>query len=549
MQASQSMTKPSGARDAESSEAGQAAISIVLILGLVLMGVFGFAIDFTNVWFHRQAATAAADAACQAGAMDMLGISGGMSLPNTGFTPGTASNCVSNAGATMCSYAAANGYSGTGLNAGAASSSVSWTFPSSVSGVTPGAGSYPFMKVSIVENVKTYFVGLLNKTKYQQVGASSTCGIVQVKAAAPMVVLDPSSAGAFTYSGGGAVDIVGGPQRGLQINSSSASAVTWSASGMIDLSKGGPNQTGSDVAVTGSSQIPGSGTCNTVSGFCGGTTGSWKSNTLPIGDPYGAVAAPTKPPDAPAVQYVHYGDDGCPDHSKNYINGDPNVGCAEYSPGYYQSGITPKSYFTSIFKPGIYYMNGSLNVGGSATIRMAKPAGSLPTDGVMFYFLKGSLNISGGSGSTDPSIVDNVSSRDLTCDNSTPISGLNMPASIPGNVLVAQCAKNGTYWDSYGDTADARGTPGSRGILVYQAHSNTTTFAFSGSGSLAYSGALYLHSTGYQTTLDISGGASTGTFILGEIIADKVSLTGSGVVKLALNPQATVNESKVAILQ
>ena len=167
----------------------------------------------------------------------------------------------------------------------------------------------------------------------------------------------------------------------------------------------------------------------------------------------------------------------------------------------------------------------------------------------MFYFLTGSLNISGGSGSPDPTDIDNVPSTDLTCDGSVPISGLNMPSSIPGNVLIAQCAKNGTYWDSYGDTTDARGTPGSRGILVYQAHSNTTTFAFSGSGSLAYSGALYLHSTGYQTTLNISGGASTGTFILGEIIADKVSLTGSGVVKLALNPQATMSQSKVAILQ
>lgn len=543
------MTKLSGARVAESPEAGQAAISLVLILGLVLIGVFGFAIDFTNMWFHRQAATAAADAACQAGAMDMLGVAGGMSLPNTGFTPGTASDCVSNAGATMCSYAAANGYNGTGLKTGAASNSVSWTFPPSVSGVIPGTGTYPFMRVSIVENVKTYFVGLMKGSKYQKVGASSTCGIVQVKAAAPMVVLHPTASGAFTYSGGGAVDIVGGPQRGLQINSSSASAVSWSASGMIDLSKGGPNQTGSDAAVTGGpSQNPGSGTCNTVSGFCGGTTGSWKSNTLPIADPYGGVPAPTKPANAPAVTYVNYGVDGCPDHRMTWLNG-ANHSCAEYSPGYYPSGLTPIGYITSIFKPGIYYMNGSLNVSGSATIRMAKPAGYQKTDGVMFYFSAGSLNISGGSGSPDPTDIDNVPSSDLTCDGSTPAAALNMPSTIPGNVLIAQCSRDGTYWDDNGDTTDVRGTPGSRGLLVYQAHNNTTQFQFSGSGSLAYSGALYLHSTTYQTTLNISGGASTGTFILGEIIADKVNLSGSGVVKLALNPQATTNESKVAILQ
>jgi hypothetical protein len=45
----------------------------------------------------------------------------------------------------------------------------------------------------------------------------------------------------------------------------------------------------------------------------------------------------------------------------------------------------------------------------------------------------------------------------------------------------------------------------------------------------------------------LSGGASSGAFILGEIISDQVNLSGSGVIKLALNPVATTNMSKVAI--
>lgn len=61
------MQGPVGSSSIESGESGQAAISLVLILGLFLLGVLGFAVDFTNMWFHRQAATAAADAACQAG--------------------------------------------------------------------------------------------------------------------------------------------------------------------------------------------------------------------------------------------------------------------------------------------------------------------------------------------------------------------------------------------------------------------------------------------------------------------------------------------------
>ena len=99
-------------------EDGQAAISLVVILGLFAMGVLGFGVDLSNVWFHKQAARAAADAACQAGAIDMLA-GASSSGPQMGFTAGTASNCVSTPAATMCSYANANGYNGSGLTAGA----------------------------------------------------------------------------------------------------------------------------------------------------------------------------------------------------------------------------------------------------------------------------------------------------------------------------------------------------------------------------------------------------------------------------------------------
>ena len=48
--------------------------------------------------------------------------------------------------------------------------------------------------------------------------------------------------------------IVGGPQRGLQVNSSSPTAINWIASGSINLSGGGPLNTGSDVAIVGDFQ-------------------------------------------------------------------------------------------------------------------------------------------------------------------------------------------------------------------------------------------------------------------------------------------------------
>jgi hypothetical protein len=61
-------------------DAGQSVIAVALILFFFLLGMLGFAVDLTNVWFHRQAAVAAADAACQAGAIDMLAQAGGYTL-------------------------------------------------------------------------------------------------------------------------------------------------------------------------------------------------------------------------------------------------------------------------------------------------------------------------------------------------------------------------------------------------------------------------------------------------------------------------------------
>jgi hypothetical protein len=64
-----------------------------------------------------------------------------------------------------------------------------------------------------------------------------------------------------------------------------------------------------------------------------------------------------------------------------------------------------------------------------------------------------------------------------------------------------------------------------------------------------FSGALYFHSTSYGDVLNISGGASTGTYVLGEIVVDEVNLSGSGAIKLALNPQASTEMTKVSVLQ
>lgn len=537
---------------ADGGESGQIMVSLLLMLAIFLLAMVGFAVDLTNLWFHRQAAQTAADSACQAGALDMAGLAAGITLPKMGFTPGTPANCTSGA-STICFYANANGYNGAGLSSNSASNSVTWSYPASVPGVVTPPGSitsYPFLKVVVTENVKTHFLYTIHGTAYQEVSASCTCGTTQIEEAAPMIVLSPNASGAFTDAGGAQFNIVGGPNRGLQVNSTSTTAIDLVPSGAINTSKGGPNGTGSDVAVTGGPASPPYTGAFTVS-----RTGHWSSGALPITDPYKGVATPASVKLIFPLSTVNglsvtkanggiAGPDGCPD---------PNTNCIEFSPGYYPNGITTGNYQTYIFLPGIYYMGSSLTAGHSATLRMATPCSpscssisfttSQQTDGLMFYFLSGSINISGCSGCANSDLP--VPSTALTCDGSAPNSALGMPNTLNTNVLVAQCTQDGTYWDAGGDTADSRGTPGSRGLLVYQDKSDTMQATFGGSGTLSFSGALYFPAA----TLDLSGGTSTGTFILGQIVANEVNLTGSGAINMALNPAPSTQLLKVGMLQ
>ncbi|MES2220533.1 MAG: pilus assembly protein TadG-related protein [Acidobacteriota bacterium] len=533
-----------------SAESGQVMVSLLLMLAIFLLAMVGFAVDLTNLWFHRQAAQTAADAACQAGAMDMAALAAGLALPKMGFTPGTAADCTAGTG-TICFYARVNGYNGSGIVANAPSNSVTWSFPTSVANVTTPPGtitSNPFLKVVVTENVKTYFLYTLHGTSYQKVAAFCTCGTTQAAEPAPIIVLDPIATKAFSESGGN-FNIVGGPQRSLQVNSSDPNAIYVNSQGIIDTHLGGPNLTGADVGVLGG---PVSQSSSSTGPFYGGTTGHWASGALPIIDPYKAVAAPSSVKLMAPVSGTNgrsvakangtvAGADGCPD---------PN-GCTEYSPGYYPSGISVSG--TSIFLPGIYYMNGSLNAAGGTTLRMATPCSPTcsplstttgkQTDGLMFYFFSGSVGITGNSGVANSDLSVPVTS--LTCDGSAPISSLGMPSTLSGNILVGQCAANGTYWDSGGDTSDSRGSPGSRGLLFFQDRNNTTPAALSGSGTLSFSGALYFPSV----TLNIKGGSGTGTFILGQMVADQINVTGGGAINMALSSTPTTQMVKVGMLQ
>src|SRR5215469_16053597 len=168
-------------------EAGQTAVFLVLVLGLFLLGSLALAFDLSNMWFHRQMLQSAADAACTAGAMDLLIDAQGNGTGHQGFTLGTPYSCSPSSTDSVCSYAAKNGYVSGG---GSPGNLVSVSFPTTVSGVNPpppAMAATPFIQVSITDNVQTFFWGLLSGRTSSAVVGHATCGVLQAAAPIPIV--------------------------------------------------------------------------------------------------------------------------------------------------------------------------------------------------------------------------------------------------------------------------------------------------------------------------------------------------------------------------
>jgi Flp pilus assembly protein TadG len=572
-------------------ESGQTLAMVVLVLGIFLMGAVAFSVDYSNVYFHRQNAQNAADAACTAGVMDLLANSQGNTLGNfPANSPPNSFQCSSNTTAAPCKYATLNGYSTPGLSAGTPSNDVRISFPSSVPGVTPPPSSlaaYPFLQVDVTDRVPTWFAGLVSGGRTVDVGARAICALQQAHAPVPIIVLNPSCTQAFDVSGSASVTIVGGPSRSIQVNSnnqSCAAATTASGSGCagsgtIDLTYGGPTFNGGSFGVFGApATAPG--------GFSGGSTGSWSPGATPISDPYALVSAPAKPlTAAPAPVPVPYGVDGCPDHTKK---------CQEYSPGLYTTPIVVQNE-TAIFLPGVYYITGTNNDNcGSPSSCNTKPTGQcrygLDVDsngvvrpandpiagyssGAMFYLSGasgagsyGSVFFGSNAGNYGGRNVDAFTTSNFTCPGgSTPPSQLNLPSSIDGNVLLGQCTAGGA-WVGATNNGQTETTGAIRGLIFFQDRANADVkgqASMQGGGGLVIGGNMYFHNcdstgtgtgcsnppTGYNAFLQLQGTPGAGTYVLGNITADSFVLSGNGGVAMALNPNAVYNVLKASLIQ
>jgi hypothetical protein len=372
---------------------GQVTIFVVLAMALFLLGFVGFAVDMTNLWFHRQMAQGAADAACQAGIMDVLLTAQGSTPPSAGFTPGTAFDCAVSPAAVPCRYATTNGYSGTGLVPDTPSNQVAVSFPGSVPGVNPPPASQapvPFLRTDVVERVGLTFASMITGKRTADVHAFAECGLIQSKAPIPIIVLNPLCPHSFQMSGNPCVQIIGGPDKSVQVNSKNESAActtnsagcpigvlgaTCSGGGgnlAIDLSLGGPSFDGSRFGVWGGPET-------FASGFNPGANGKWESPGFPMPDPYSTLPPPAPPANAAAPDLTPdpwylanigpYTPTPSPKDPRaargpHLAWGCPDVaGCDRYSPGRYAAAIDIKDR-TAIFDPGVYYITGDVSAGG-----------------------------------------------------------------------------------------------------------------------------------------------------------------------------------------
>jgi hypothetical protein len=264
---------------------------------------------------------AAADAACQAGAADLfLQYSNPSASTTYGIDfswIGSTFSCDTAPNSPPCQYASKNGYAG---------NKVSVSFPTTVEGAPSLSGfgtiAHPYIQVTITQPVQQTFAKLITRLNNVNTGATAICGLNPVAVPVPLVVLHQTSASSLSTQGNPTIQILGGPNRSIQVDSSSTTAVNVGGSSSIDLHQAGPLGTGADFGVFGTEAKP--------TGVNVGS-GQWVSPGGPFGDPWITVAQPsTAPTTAGQAIPQPFNYHGCPD---------PN-GCVEFSAGNYASCST-----------------------------------------------------------------------------------------------------------------------------------------------------------------------------------------------------------------
>jgi hypothetical protein len=331
---------------------GQAVILVVVAMRILLIGALGLAIDGGQMYAHRQMAQAAADAAAQAGIMNILdGTNATSAHPfGTGTPPIASSVCTIADGRTPCVYARDNGFGGT------SSDTVTLSFPATVSGVTLSSGSVPAFAVTVQRTLKTGLIRFIGAGATSTITAKATAGLVGTVSPNCVYALDPSAQNAFQATNGATVALNG---CAIAVNSTNSDALTVN---------GGSTVSASAITIAGGDSISNGGS----------TTPAPTTGAASAADPLASLPSPTV--------------GAC-----NYTNYSPGYGTWALTPGTYCGGINISNGATATFAAGTYIINGgSLTLVGGTT-----DTGS----GVMFYLTGtnasyGSVNISNGANVT-----------------------------------------------------------------------------------------------------------------------------------------------------
>ena len=524
-------------RRSSNAERGQVAVLVVLVLAVFLLAFFGFAVDYANILAQRRKLQTAADAVCQAAAMDLLLYAEQASTAKMNFTPivNGSVDCGSQSSAAPCIIARMNGFDGRMSN------SVVLNFPPQINGQNgPSGVEVPFVAVTITADVRAYFSQMATSNATVRIRASASCGLTAPASPAPITVLHPTASAALSVGGSSGIAIIGGSQRGIQVNSNNPTAVTVSN---VDLSQAGPSNSGGDFATWG-------GPASQPGGINLGSSGVYVYPAPPVSDPFTNMPVPDVPANLGTKTSVPFKQDGCPDIG----------GCIEFTPGYYSTGISVKNN-VAIFVPGLYYVEGGLDFGSNGTVRVSTATGD-GSGGVVFY-LKGSQSVSvdanfGKKSTTCPYSVDGSicpggsASRAMQCPGGSPPPP-QVPSIINGNVLLGPCT--GPYADPSGKI---------RGMVFFQDRSAAVSASWGGGGQFLLAGYMYFHQCradgtgkncstpgggGYGTTFGMGGNACSGSYAVGALITDVINLQGTPCLNMVLSPDKSFPRLSVALMK
>lgn len=556
---------------------GQAVLLVVVVMGIFLIGALGLAIDVSQLFGQQQMAQVAADAAAQAA---MLSIFQGVNTVDTNpaafsGAPGTSFTCDStHLPTTPCKYAQMNGF-GSGDTI-----TVSFSPCALTGGIcgTVAAGQANQVTVVINRSVSNSLIRMVGGSAFTKIGATAIAACLAVDAPVPILILHPNKSGALAPQGGGGgmteIHIKGGPSRSIQVNSSCTSTSdtptckkgtdAYVSLNIVDLSLAGPDHDGADFGVFGGPTIqPPAGNLN-----LGTKPGKYQQPSSPMKDPLLGIAAPTAAEIAslPIRTAPFTGVSGSFDTAGGRAP-ECSTGCDMYLPGVYQNGILigsngAKATSTAIFQPGVYVVqNGS---GGSGF--------SVPD--------KRNVYICGGL-RVNPNILQPVvgcTPDPVTGDGMLVYNQFSNPTN-PGGTFQITASSNASLQGPPEIQVDASGKPildssGNpiitryAGILFFQDRASPANnsepgkskpHALGGGGCIELQGTIYITNTldtinlskpnyDHYQEVNYHGHPCSGTFLIGEIITDALTLAGGSVINMTLDSMAVFKIQQIALI-